>query len=200
MSSTVRKALEIFRTNNGILRSSEAQDLGIHPETINRLAERGLITREERGLYRLADLQIETDPDLITVAKLVPRGILCLLTALNFHEMTTQIPRKVYVALPFGYKGPEIAHPPLEIVNLSQKPYEAGIEKHELSGVVVSIYDEAKTVTDCFKFRRKIGENIAIEALKAYLERGHRDIQLLIEYARINRVRNLIEPYLKALL
>jgi predicted transcriptional regulator of viral defense system len=200
MSSNIEKAIEIFEAHMGILRSSEAQKLGIHPQIINRMVERGLLTKEERGLYRLASKEIETDPDLINVTKLVPKAVFCLLTALSFHEMTQQIPRKVYVALPFGYREPDISHPPLEIVNLSKKPYKAGIERHNLSGVSVPIYNEAKTVTDCFKFRRKIGENVAIEALKEYVRRDNHDIQLLLEYAKINRVKNVIEPYLKVLI
>jgi len=200
MPSNIQKAIEIFESHKGILRSSEAQKIGIHPQTINRMVERGLITKEERGLYRLTDKEIEADPDLINVAKLVPNAVFCLLTALSFHEMTQQIPRKVYVALPFGYKEPDIFHPPLEIVNLSERPYEAGIERHNLSGVAVPIYNEAKTVTDCFKFRRKIGENVAIDALKEYLRRNNRNIQLLLEYAKINRVKVVIEPYLKVLI
>jgi len=200
MLSNIKKAIDIFESQRGILRSAEAQKLGIHPQTINRMVERGLLIKENRGLYRLADREVETDPDLINVAKLVPNAVFCLLTALNFHEMTLQIPRKVYVALPFGYKKPGITHPPLEIVNLSKKPYETGIERHILDGVAVSIYDEAKTVTDCFKFRRKIGENVAIEALKEYLRRENTSIQLMLEYAKINRVKNVIEPYLKILL
>lgn len=200
MPTNTQKAIEIFKTHRGILRNSEAQKLGIHPQTLARMLDRGQLTKEERGLYRLADSEIDADPDLINVAKLVPKGVFCLLTALSFHKMTTQIPRKVYVALPFGYKGPDISHPPLDIINLERKPYKAGIEEHNLGGITVPIYSEAKTVTDCFKFRRKIGENVAIEALKDYLGRDTHDIQLLLKYAAINRVKKIIEPYLKALI
>jgi predicted transcriptional regulator of viral defense system len=200
MPTNIQTAIEIFKTHRGILRNSEAQKLGIHPQTLARMVDRGLLTKEERGLYQLADNEIEADPDLINVAKLVPKGVFCLLTALSFHKMTTQIPRKVYVALPFGYKSPVISHPPLDIINLEEKPYKAGIENHNLGGIAIPIYCEAKTVTDCFKFRRKIGENVAIEALKDYLGRDNHDIQLLLKYAAINRVKKVIEPYLKALI
>jgi len=200
MPTNIQKALEIFIANNGILRSSEAQKLGVHPETINRLVERSLITKEEKGLYRLIDKEIEEDPDIINVAKLAPKAVFCLLTALSFHGITREIPRKVYIALPLGYKEPDISHPTLEVIHLSQKPYEAGIESHNFSGVAVSIYNEAKTITDCFKFRKKIGENVAIEALKVYMQRHNHDVQLLLQYAKINRVRKIMEPYLRALL
>lgn len=199
MSTNVDIAIEVFKANEGILRSSEAQKLGIHPETINTMLERGLIAREERGLYRLVDNVLEADPDIVNVAKLMPKAVFCLLTALSLHEMTTQIPRKVYVAIPRGYRRAEISHPPLEIVMLSTKPYEAGIERHKIGGAFVSMYDKPKTVTDCFKFRKKIGENVAIEALQEYLKEDDHDVHLLLKYAAINRVKKVIEPYLKAL-
>ncbi len=200
MSTNIEKAIEILNAHEGILRSSEAQKLGIHPQTLSRMHARGLIVREERGLYRLPDREIEADPDLVTVAKLVPKGVFCLLTALDFHGLTSQIPRRIYVALPFGYKAPSISSVPTVFVNLSDKPYHAGIEEHNLDGVIVSIYDAAKTVADCFKFRRTIGEDVAIEALKDYLQSRDRIIRLLLEHARIDRVENVMQPYLKALL
>lgn len=200
MPTNIEKAISIFEDNEGILRSSEAQRLGIHPQTLTRMHERGMIVREERGLYRLADREIEADPDLVNVAKLVPKGVFCLLTALDFHDLTTQIPRRTYVALPFGYKAPNISSLPTTFVNLSEKPYKAGIEKHDLRGISVSIYDPAKTVADCFKFRRRIGEDVAIEALTEYLETRDRNIQLLQAHARIDRVEKVMEPYLRALI
>jgi predicted transcriptional regulator of viral defense system len=200
MSSNINKALEIFKNNNGILRSSEAQKLGINPMTIARMLENGLISKEARGLYRLSDSDIEGDPNLINVAKLVPKAVVCLISALSFHEMTTQIPRKVYIALPREYKSPSIEYPPIEIFYLSDKPYKAGIEEHEIGGISVAIYNRAKTVTDCFKFRSKIGEDVATEALKDYLRDENRSIEQLLRYATINRVKKRMEPYIKALI
>jgi predicted transcriptional regulator of viral defense system len=200
MSNSIDKAIEIFELHNGILRSSEAQRFGINPRTLARMLETGIVTKEERGLYRLTDSQPDGDPNLINVAKLVPKAVICLISALSFHKMTTQIPRKVYIALPREKKAPDIEYPPLEIIYLSRRPYEAGIEQHERDGVSIAIYDQAKTVADCFKFRKKIGEDVALEALKEYLGEEKRDLNSLLEYARINRVRTIIEPYLKALL
>jgi predicted transcriptional regulator of viral defense system len=200
MNDHVSRAVEIFEEHHGVLRSAEAQTLGIHPQTIRRMVDRGLLLREEKGLYRLPDTPIDADPDLVSIAKLAPKAVFCLLTALNFHHMGREIPGKVYVALPFGSKMPAISHPPLDVVHLTEKPYAAGFEKHNLSGVDVSVYDEAKTVTDCFKFRKKVGENVALEALKEYLQRDNPDILLLLEYSEINRVKTRIEPFLSALL
>jgi predicted transcriptional regulator of viral defense system len=195
--ASYKEAEKIFRKNSGILRTSEAKALGI-PETIlSRMLEDGLLIKEARGLYRLADL-ILGEPDLVQVSKLVPKSVVCLISALNFHTLTTQIPKKVYIALPQKTKAPRLAYPPLNIVYLSERPYQAGIEEHELDGVPVRIYDKEKTIADCFKFRNKIGLDIGIEALKDYLSLGSIDLDKLAEYAKINRVKSVMTPYIKA--
>jgi predicted transcriptional regulator of viral defense system len=195
--ASYKEAEKIFRQNSGILRASEAKALGI-PETIlSRMLEDGLLVKEARGLYRLADL-ILGEPDLVQVSKLVPKSVVCLISALSFHNLTTQIPKKVYVALPRETKAPRLDYPPLDIIYLSEGPYQAGIEEHELDGVPVRIYDKEKTIADCFKFRNKIGLDIAIEALKDYLSLRSIDLDKLAEYAKINRVKSVITPYIKA--
>ena len=192
-----RLAEEIFRRNKGILRTSEAKALGI-PETIlSRMLEDGLLKREARGLYRLADVMLR-EPDLLQVSKLVPKSVVCLISALDFHNLTTQIPKKVYIALPQEVKAPRIDYPPLDIVYLSKGPYSAGIEEHEIDDVTVRVYDKEKTIADCFKFRNKIGLDIAIEALKDYLSLGEINLDKLSNYAEIDRVKSIITPYIKA--
>jgi len=192
------KAEEIFRQNNGILRTSQAKKLGINEYTLVQMTEAGLLIREARGLYRLADLPPLTSPDLVKVAMRVPDSVLCLISALNFHNLTTQIPYRVYIALPRSVKAPRLDYPPLDIVYLSSLPYTTGIVEHILDGAVVRIYNREKTVSDCFKFRNKIGKDVALEALKDYLRLPDRQISLLIEYSKINRVENIIRPYLEA--
>jgi predicted transcriptional regulator of viral defense system len=197
--ASYQEAEKIFRQNSGILRTAEAKALGI-PETIlSRMLEDGLLVREARGLYRLADL-ILGEPDLVQVSKLVPKSVVCLISALSFHNLTTQIPKKVYIALPQKTKAPRLDYPPLDIIYLSAGPYEAGIEEHKIDGVLVRIYDKEKTIADCFKFRNKIGLDIAIEALKDYLSLKSIDLDKLAEYAKINRVKSIIAPYIKAFL
>jgi len=193
---TIRK---VFIDHNGILRSSEARNLGIHPQTLSRMLDDGRLIKEQRGLYRLSEIQPSGDPDLIHIAKLVPRGIICLISALRFHELTTQIPRAIWLAIRQDMKKPKFTHPPIEVIWLSGDAYTSGIETHEMDGIEVSIYNPEKTVADCFKFRNKIGLEIAIEALQEYLRQPNRDLDLLLHYARIDRVRNVIEPYLRAL-
>ena len=200
MSGSYDSIRKVFIDHHGILRSSEARRQGIHPQTLSRMLDDGRLIKEERGLYRLSEIQPSGDPDLIHIAKLVPRGIICLISALRFHELTAQIPRAIWLAIRQDMKKPKLTHPPIEVIWLSGKAFSSGIEEHELDGVAVSIYSPEKTVADCFKFRNKIGLDIAIEALQEYLRQPNRDIDLLLRYARIDRVRNVIEPYLRALI
>ncbi len=130
----------------------------------------------------------------------VPAGVVCLISALAFHNLTTQIPHKVYMALPTDVKKPRIDYPPIEVIWLAEKTYFSGMEEHTIEGVKVRIYNREKTVADCFRFRNKIGQDIALEALKDYLRRPDRNIEHLLNYARINRVHNVMMPYLKAAL
>ena len=192
-----QKAEKILRENNGILRASEAVELGIHLTTLQRMVEDGYLIKDARGLYRLADVQLG-DPDLITVSILVPKSVICLISALSFHNLTTQIPRRIYIALPRSVKTPKIEYPPIEAIHLSKGSYQAGIEEHILDGIAVCIYDKEKTIADCFKFRNKIGLEVAIEALQDYLTLSDKNFSKLAKYSKINRVKNVITPYINA--
>jgi len=194
------KVEKIFHQKKGFLRTSQAQDLGITRPMLASMCKAGLLVKESRGLYRLADLAPISNPDLVQVSLRVPECVICLISALNFHNLTTQIPYKVYIALPRDKKAPRLAYPPLEIVHLSKEIYQAGIEEHILDNVLIRIFSREKTVADCFKFRNKIGEDIALEALKDYLRQPERNLDLLQYYAHIDRVEKTIIPYIKAAL
>jgi predicted transcriptional regulator of viral defense system len=195
-------AQKIFAENDGILRTSEALKAGIAPPTLYAMRDRGIIAEVARGVYRLADHRGLSNPDFVTVALRYPQAVIALLSALNYHNLTTHFPHYVYIALPRGYKKPESDYPPLEVVWLSSPGYEAGIEVREIDGKAVKIYDKEKTICDCFKFRNKYGEDVAIEALKTYLQQpgSEWDIAKLARYARIDRVQGIMKPYLEALL
>ena len=191
--------MKIFQDHNGILRTQQAIRLGIAPRTLYEMRDAGLILRESRGLYRLADLELGSNTDLVQVAMKIPKGVICLISALSFHDLTTQIPHQVYVALPNYAEKPRLEYPPLRIFWLSQKAYSAGIESHELDGIPVKIYGIEKTIADCFKFRNKIGLDVALEALRDYRKRKDFNIGTLLHYARIDRVERVIKPYLEAI-
>ena len=148
-------------------------------------------------MYRLAESSPLNYPDLVTISIRVPDAVICLISALSFYGLTTQVPDKVYFALPRGTKTPRIDQPPIDVVHMSPESYQAGIESHTLDDKKVNMYSPEKTIADCFKFRNKIGEDVAIEALKDYFRQPQPDVDLLMKYARIDRVDKIILPYVK---
>ena len=200
MNKTFRKTLELFQSNGGMLRTAQARQQGIAGATLPRMVAAGLLVCEARGLYRLANMPPLGSPDLVIIATRLPAAIVCLISALDFHGLTTQIPYSIYVALPRSVKEkPRIDYPPLDIVWLSEKHYNAGVETHTLDDIEVRIYSREKTLADCFKFRKKIGMDVALEALKDYMQQPGAYPAKVMEYAKINRVANIMRPYLEIL-
>lgn len=195
-----QQAIELFREQGGTLRTSQAQRLGIHPRTLYALRDAGLLEQLSRGLYRLADMPPLAHPDLVTVALKVPQAVICLLSALSFHELTTQIPHAVHIALVNQAEAPRLDYPPLRIFWFSGLARSEGIETHTLDGAPVRMYSPAKSVADAFKYRNKVGLDVALEALGLYLRHPSFDVGELLRYARACRVENVIVPYLEALL
>jgi predicted transcriptional regulator of viral defense system len=141
-----------------------------------------------------------SNPDLIQISLLVPKSIVCLISALYFHDLTTQIPHQIYIALPRNTKTPKIEYPPLKVFHFTERTYFAGVEEHTIDGVKVRVYSKEKTITDCFKYRKKFGIEIAIEALKDYMRQPNPNLNHIMKYARINHVEKIIRPYIEALL
>src|SRR5262245_40312285 len=197
--NNLENAESLFRRYGGMLRASKAVALGIHPRTLYRLRDENRLVAVSRGLYRLADMPDLSDPDLVSVATRVPQSVICLISALAFHEITTEIPHEVSIALPRTLKRPRLDHPPLRVFWFSGESLTEGIEEHKIDGVKVRVYGPEKTVADCFKFRNKIGLDVAIEALKLCRERKGATPRKLLHYARICRVERIMRPYLEAL-
>jgi predicted transcriptional regulator of viral defense system len=193
-------AQRIIRKCGGIIRTAEALAAGIHPRSLYQLRDRGVLEQLSRGLYRFADAAPLSNPDLLTVAKRVPQGIVCLVSALSFHELTTQIPHSVSIALPMGAVTPRLDYPPITVHRISGPALGAGIEEHQIDGVSVKIYSPEKTLADCFKFRNQIGMDVVLEALKLYRARRKPDRQQLLRYAAVCRVEKIMRPYLEAML
>ncbi len=198
--SAFSRAASVFRKHGGVLRTMEALRLGVHPRTLYAMRDAGLLERLGRGLYRLADLPPLGNPDLFAVALQVPDGVLCLISALSFHEITTQIPHEVYVALRRGAEPPRLEHPPVRVFWFTGKAFAEGIETHELDGVTIRVYGAAKTVADCFKYRNKLGLEMALEALKTYLHEKRGSPDELLRFARVCRVEKAMRPYIEAFL
>lgn len=191
---------KVFEEHNGILRAATAIELGVPKHVLYEMVKTGELVREAQGIYRLRDIDPLGNPDLVSISLRVPRAVFCLISTLYFHQLTTQIPHYVYFALPRDVKTPRIQYPPIRVFHLSEKPYQAGIVEHELDGVKVKIYDREKTIADCFKFREKIGMEVALEAVRDYLRQPKVNVSLLMKYARINRVEKVMRPYVEALL
>lgn len=194
------KYKKVFEKNNGILRASTAIELGVPKHILYEMVKTGELVREAQGIYRLSEADPPGNPDLVQISLRVPKAVFCLISALYFHELTTQIPHFVYFALPRDVKTPKIHYPPIRVFHFSEKSYRAGIVEHELDGVKFKIYDREKTIADCFKFREKVGMDVALEAVKDYLRQPNINVSLLMKYARINRVEKIMRPYLEALL
>jgi predicted transcriptional regulator of viral defense system len=193
-------AAGVFREHGGVLRTMEAVRHGVHPRTLYAMRDAGLIERLGRGVYRLTDLPPLGNPDLVTVALRVPEGVLCLISALAFHELATQIPHEVYVALKRGGEPPRLDHPPVRVFWFTGKAFTEGIETHVLDGVNVRVYGAAKTLADSFKYRNKLGLDTAIEALRLFLKEKRGSLDDLVRFARVCRVEKVMRPYIEALL
>ncbi len=199
-SQAQEKALQVIKELGGVIRTSEALKAGIHPRTFYSLRDKGAVETLSRGVYRLADFPAVSNPDFIIVASRVPQSVICLISALSFHEITTQVPHEVFIALKQGVKAPKIAFPPLSVHLFSTTSFEAGINIYEIDGVAVRIYSPEKTIADCFKFRNKIGMDVVLEALKMYKNRPLKmNIADLMKYTRICRVEKVMQPYLESI-
>jgi predicted transcriptional regulator of viral defense system len=198
-NDTYAKYKKVFTKNNGILRASAAIELGVPQYVLYKMVETGELIREAQGIYRLKESEPPGSPDLVQISLRVPRAVICLISALYFHELTTQIPHQVHIALPRNVKTPKINYPPIKTFHYSGHAYEEGIEEHSLDGVKTRIYSREKTIADCFKFREKIGANIALEALKDYLKQPGPNTQLVMKYAIVDRVDKVMRPYLESL-
>ncbi len=194
-----KRAVEIFKKHGGILRTSEALAFGIHPDTFYTMRDGGLLEEISRGVYRLESEPPLSNPDLVTVAKRIPNGVICLTSALSFFDITTQIPHEVHLALPQGAEEPRLNYPSIRTFRFSSKSFSAGIETHQIDNIIIRIYSPEKTLADCFKFRNKIGTDIAIEALHLYQERRKMKIDEIMHFAAICRIAKIIRPYLEAI-
>lgn len=193
-------AIQAFKNHGGILRSQDALKLGIHPRTLYALKNDGVIEQLQRGLFCLKGLPDHTQPDLVTVTKKVPDGVICLISALFFHHLTTQIPHFVYLAVKRGHKPPKVDYPPVKFFSFSTPYFELGIESHTLEGVMVRCYSREKTIVDCFRYRNRIGIDVAIEALKKYWQSGKPRLDLIMKFAQAGRVAKIIKPYIETVI
>lgn len=181
-----------------VLRAADVRAHGWSPQLLLRLHQAGKLQRFARGLYGLPDAEITEYQTMIEVCQRVPKAVLCLLSALQFHQIGTQLPHEVWIALPEGSQAPKLSYPALRIARLRGAAYSDGIQTVVDHGAPIRVYSAAKTVTDCFKFRNKIGLDVALEALKGAWHSRKVTMDELSHFAKVNRVQRVMQPYLEA--
>ena len=192
---------QVLRTirRMGLVRPVELEAHGIPRGLLYCLVREGLVERQARGIYVASRHPYTTEHSLAQVAKRVPGGVFCLLTALRFHDLTTQSPAEVWIALPEKARKPRLDHPRLRVARFSGAALSEGIETHRLEGVAIRVYSAAKTVADCFKYRNKVGIDVAIEALRDFRRRHRGGATELARFAHVCRVTRVMQPYLDAI-
>ncbi|MBN1378426.1 MAG: type IV toxin-antitoxin system AbiEi family antitoxin domain-containing protein [Gammaproteobacteria bacterium] len=199
MPKTASDKVLALAQKSGVLRARDLDEHNIPREYLARLVQRGLLEHQGRGLYTPASVSKSAHHTLVQVAVRVPDGVICLLSALAFHGITTQQPSVVWLALPRSARRPKLDYPPLRICHYSEPAFSAGVEAHRIEGRPVKIYSVAKTIADCFKYRNKIGLDVALEALQTAWRNKKVSMRDIEQHAAICRVSRVMQPYLEAL-
>jgi len=200
MQARTQELMSFFKSHGGIVRFSTILKAGFHPDSLIALEKEGKVERIARGLYRATNYTPGSHPDLVIASLQAPRGVICLLSALSFYEATSEIPKCVDLAIPEGTHANRIKYPPVKFYRFAHKAWEAGIEKHKIEDHQVRVYNLAKTIADCFKFRNRIGTGIARDALKIAVAEKNINPKEIMKYAKICRVNNIIKPILEAMI
>ncbi len=199
MQETNRERALRLIEEKGLTRPKDLEAYGITRALLARLVKEGLVLRQARGVYVSARHVLTAEHTLAQVAKRVPKGVFCLLTALRFHGLTTQSPAEVWIALPEKARRPRLDYPRLRVARFSGPALSEGIEEHQVEGVTIRVYSAAKTVADCFKYRNKIGIDVAVEALRDFSRQYRGSANDLARFAKICRVARVMQPYLDAI-
>jgi len=199
MGQKTKRMLSYFKKHGGIVRFSSIMKVGFHPDTLRALEKEGKIEKIARGLYRMTHNTFGPYPDLVIASLQAPRGIVCLISALSFHEVTNEIPKYVDVAIPAGTRANKIKYPPVRFYRFSAKTWDIGVEVHQTEGHKIRVYNLAKTIADCFKFRNRIGVNVARDALKIAVSEKRVTPYDIMKYAKICRVVRIIKPILETM-
>ncbi|HEY7895813.1 MAG TPA: type IV toxin-antitoxin system AbiEi family antitoxin domain-containing protein [Gemmatimonadaceae bacterium] len=192
------RTLALARRRNG-LTAHELSKAGIHRQILSRLVASGELERIARGLYRLPQQSVTEHHGLAIAAASAPNGVICLLSALQYHDIGTQLPSEIWIAIDRRARRPALRYPPLHVVRYSGAALSAGVERHAIEGRPVKIYNVAKTLADCFKYRNKIGLDVAMEALREAWRARRITMDELDRYAKICRVERVMRPYLESL-
>ena len=200
MKKKDERIYKVFKKHKDFARTKDILAAGIHTRNIKRARERGQVIQVKRGLYRLAEIPLISNQGFIDLSRAVPGGVICLLSALSYYELTTFNPSIISMAICRGSREPKIEYPPVEFYHFSKKQFEAGINKIKIKAHEIRIYNPEKTICDCFRYRNKLGLDIAKEGLSEYLKRKDRNLEKLLEYAEICRIKPLLQTWLNAMI
>jgi len=193
----MKEITDYIKKKGGYARMSELRNIGFQTRDIAKLCEQGSLEKVKAGLYKLSSSDVTSG--YVDVSKAIPEAVIAVASALSFHELTTFNPSKVHIAIPHDAKPKEINFPPVEVYYFRKAQYEPGIEQVQIQGHSVNVYNREKTVCDMFRYRNKLGEDIALEGLQNYLNRSDSNLNELSKYMRICRVKTVMEPYVKAM-
>src|SRR3989338_5805316 len=199
MNPKTQQLICFFQKHGGILRFSAILKAGFHSDSLIALEEEKRVEKIGRGLYRLAGHEPSSHPDFVTACLQAPKGVVCLLSALAFHEATNEIPKAVNLAISRGIHANKIDYPPVRFYRFTPDSWKAGIEEHKIEGHQIRVYNLAKTVADCFKFRNRIGMDVARETLKVAITEKQISPKEIMRYAKICRVSNIVKPILESI-
>lgn len=195
--TTQRNRVITLLRRHGTMRLSELKAHGVHATTLSRLVEEGTLYRPSRGLYELAGVELDLSHSLAQVAKRVPRGVIALMSALQLHDITQQLPRSVWIAIGSKERKPLLEYPPVRIVRFGENALSTGIETHVIDSVPVRVFDPAKSIVDCFRFRSTVGLDVALEALRMGWRSRKATADEIAEYAHNLRIWSVVRPYLE---
>lgn len=191
--------IEYFKLNNGYARMKDIKASSFQTSQVKKLLEQGIIEKIKAGLYKLSEIDTNINESFIDVSISVPKGVICLISALDYYSLTTFNPSEIYLAVPNSFKPPSIIYPPVKFFYFVDRFYNIGIEEIKTKQGIIKIYNKEKTICDMFRYRYKLGEDLAIEALKKYLRTKNFNIHELLKYAELCRIKSIIIPYIKAL-
>lgn len=190
--------LQFMKQKKGYIRTSDFISQGIHPSKLKKPLQEAKVEKIKWGLYRLADKEHNPLRDLVDVCQAIPKAVICLYSALSHHGLITFVPTEIMIAVPKGYHAPKLTYPPVQVFHFSKKQYEAGIETVKIKEGTYRIYNPEKSVCDAFRFRRKLGDDVAKESLFTYLEKSDKNLKKLIDMTNICRMSNIMRPYIEA--
>jgi predicted transcriptional regulator of viral defense system len=196
----MNKILDIFENQNGYAFLRTLKQNGFHVDQIRKLLNEGTIEKVKPGLYKLVDMPISAQQGMIDICLAMPKAVICLHSALSYYELTTSVPAIIMIALLRDSKPAKIFYPPIQVFHFSDQYYYAGIEQIKTEFGSLRIYEVEKTIVDCFRFRRKLGEDVAREGLRNYLSQPNYDLNKLIRYAKTGRAYHIMKPYIEALI